>query len=416
MGGRRLKKIIRRILTLLLLVGAQAHGQAMPVFDPGGPNAEAYGSAEHYPTGYPQTQRTLVGNFSHYDSISRTRPVPRAGAMAPFQRAPAERALRYTYKGSTHTIADYLSRHPATGLLILKDDVILAEHYQYGRNEADRFMSQSMAKTVISMLTGIAVAEGKIRSIDDPAQTYVPALAGSEIGATPIRALLHMASGIAYREVYDGHDDSAKLNAALWGRNGVGAVAGVRQFNQREAAPDTKWYYKGIDTETLGLVLVAATGQTLSDYFSAKIWSRIGAEHDAAWGIDAHGQETAFCCLNITLRDWGRLGRLLANDGAWNGAQIIPRDWVISATTPAAAFLQPGHGAGFYGYGYQVWLLPGTRRQFVLLGIHGQALYVDPASKLVLVHTAVRVMPSRDPMAAELGALWRALVAQEGGG
>lgn len=406
---------MRPIFLALLLLSAQVHAEALPVLNPSGPNAEAYGSAANYPAGYPTTQGTEVGNFSHYDTISRTRGVARATAAAPFVRAGAEITLNYTYKGFSHDIADYLSRHPTTGLLILKDNVILAEHYQYGRTEQDRFTSQSMAKTVTSMLVGIAVSEGKIHSIDDTAETYVPSLKGSEIGITPIRALLHMASGIAFHEVYDGNDDSATLNRAIFPRTGEGAAAAVRRFNVREAAPDTLWHYKGLDTETLGLVLMGATGQPIADYLSDKIWSRIGTERDAAWGIDGHGQEPAFCCLNATLRDWGRLGRLLANDGAWNGAQIIPRQWVLDATTPSAPFLKPGAGVGYYGYGYQVWLLPGARRQFVLIGIYGQMLFVDPASKLVLVHTAVRPTPTKDPDAPELGALWRALVAQEGG-
>lgn len=403
------------LLAALLTAPCAAHAQALPVFNPSGPNAEAYGSADGFPAGYPQTQRTLVGNFSHYDSVSRTRPVARAATPAPFDRAPGEIQLHYTYRGETHDIADYLSRHPTTGLLILKDNVILSEHYQYGRTDTDRFMSQSMAKTVASMLVGIALSEGKIKSLDDPAATYATGLAGSEIGITPLRALLHMSSGISFHEVYDGHDDSAALNAAIWSRTGEGAAAAARRFNVREAPPDTLWHYKGLDTETIGLVLKEATGQTLSDYLSEKIWKRIGTESDAAWAIDAHGQEPAFCCLNITLRDWGRLGKLLAHDGNWNGEQIIPRDYVIAATTPEAPFLRPGAEAGYYGYGRQVWLLPGTRRQFVLIGIHGQMLYVDPISKLVLVHTAVRPTPTRDPMAPELGALWSGLVAQEGG-
>ncbi len=411
-----MQRAIRLAASLAFLaLAATAHAEALPVFNPTGPDAAAYGRADGYPAGYPQTQRTLIGNFSHYDSVSRTRPVPRgAGPASHLTRAPAEIALHYTYQGHSHDIADYLSRHPATGLLILRDNVILAEHYQYGRTDQDRFLSQSMAKTVVAMLVGIAVAEGRIRSIDDHADAYVPSLAGSEIGATPIRALMHMASGIAYREVYDGHDDAATLNTAIWSRNGTGAEAAVRQFNTREAPPDTKWHYKGLDTETLGLVLAAATGQNLATYFSTRIWSHIGPEHDAAWAIDAHGQEPAFCCLNLTLRDWGRLGRLLAHDGAWEGQQLIPKSWVIEATTPAAPFLKPGAGAGYYGYGYQVWLLPGDRRQFTLIGIHGQMLYVDPASKLVMVHTAVRPLPTRNPEAPELGALWRALVAQHG--
>ncbi len=419
--GRAIAALRRRrvaggcvLVVAMLLSGGGARSEAVAVFEASGPDAAAYGEAEGFPAGYPQNQRTLIGNFSRYETVSRTRAVPRGLGGWAFARAPEEIDLRYTYQGQVRTIPDYLTRHPTTGLLLIKDNVILAEHYQYGRSDQDRFMSQSMAKTVVAMLVGIAVAEGHIRSIDDPAQTYLPSLAGSEIGATPIRALMHMASGIAYREVYDGHDDAAKLNTAIWSRTGEGAEVAVRQFNVREAMADTKWRYKGLDTETLGLVLMAATGQSLSTYFSTTIWSRIGTERDALWAIDAHGQEPAFCCLNITLRDYGRLGRLLAHDGAWNGLQVIPEEWVIEATTPAAPFLKPGAGAGYYGYGYQVWLVPGTRRQFVMIGIHGQMLFVDPASKIVMVHTAVRARPTGDPTAAELGSLWRALVAQEG--
>lgn len=405
---------MRRFALLLALFAGPAWGEALPVFNPSGPNAEAYGSAEGYRAGYPQTQARLVGNFSHYDSISTTRRVAKAAVPYPLARAAQEISLHYTYKGAVHSLTDYLERQPTTGLLILKDSTILAEHYQYGRTEQDRFLSQSMAKTVVSMLVGIAVSEGKIHTVDELAQSYVPGLVGSEVGATPLRALLHMSSGIAYHEVYDGHDDAAKLNRAIWGRNAAGAVAGIREFNIRESPPDTHWYYKGLDTETVGLVLAGATGKTLSDYLHEKIWSRIGTESDALWAVDAHGQEPAFCCLNITLRDYARLGRLLAFDGNWNGEQVIPKDWVLAATTPQAAFLQPGAEAGYYGYGYQVWLLPGDKRQFVLLGIHGQQIYVDPESKLVLVHTAVRATPTRDPLQPELGALWRGLVRQEG--
>lgn len=406
-----------RIVAVLVLLPTFAQAQALPVFNPSGPDAAAYGAGENYPVqfiGPNRIQRNLVGAFSHDDQLSRGHKVAKAASPAPLGRAQAEISLSYNFRGRTGTIPDYVSRHPATGLLILKDRTILAEHYQYGRTDQDRFVSQSMAKTVTSMLVGVAVAEGKIRSIDDLAESYVPALAGSAVGATPIRALLHMASGIAFREVYDGKDDSAALNAAMFPRGSGGAIQGVRQFNNRESLPDTHWHYKGLDTVTIGLVLTAATGMPMAEYLSSRIWSRIGTEADANWAVDAKGQEVAMCCLSARLRDYARFGRLLAYDGAWDGQQIIPADWVRAATSVEAPFLAPGKEPGFYGYGYQVWLLPGARRQFVLLGVHGQAIYVDPTAKLVLVHTAVRKLPSRDPEAAELGALWRALVAQEG--
>ena len=102
-------------------------------------------------------------------------------------------------------------RNPTTGLLIARGDTVLFEHYQYGRTDRDRLMSQSMAKTIVSILVGIALSERSIRSIDDPEGDYVPEMAATELGRTPIRALLHMASGIAFTEAYDGGDENAVL-------------------------------------------------------------------------------------------------------------------------------------------------------------------------------------------------------------
>jgi CubicO group peptidase (beta-lactamase class C family) len=272
-----------------------------------------------------------------------------------------------------------------------------------------------MAKTVLAMLIGIAIDEGSIHSIDDPASAYVAELAGTELGRTPLRALLHMASGLAFTEVYDGHDDQAKLMRGLFARDSPGAAAVLRQFDTRVAAPDTLWHYAGLNSELLGLVLTNATHMHPADYLASRIWSRIGTEADAAWVTDATGQEVTSCCLDATLRDWARFGLLLANDGAWDGQRIVPRQWVLDATTaaPRGAMLAPRTATPFYGYGYQVWTLPRPRRQFAMLGIHGQVILVLPAAKLVLVHTAVRPKPSGDPMANELISLWTALVIQE---
>jgi CubicO group peptidase (beta-lactamase class C family) len=110
------------------------------------------------------------------------------------------------------------------------------------------------------------------------------------------------------------------------------------------------------------------------------------------------------------LRDYARLGRLLAHDGAWEGKQIIPAQWMLEATTvrPSDGYLAPGRTSpNSLGYGYLMWLLPGTRRRFALIGLYGQRICVDPASKLVMVQTAVE---END----EVWKLWSAVVKQFG--
>ncbi len=421
--------ILRRLIPLLLRTAlllfppGLAFAQATPVFSTTGPDAAGFGAAENYPIGTPQDtnrQGNLVGAYSHYDALLPSHRITAAGAL-PFARATAELKLDYAFAGAAHDLGDYLARQPATGLLIARDRTILFEHYQYARTDRDRFTSQSMAKTVLGMLVGIAVGEGRIHSLEDRASAYVPELADTPLGDTPIGALLTMTSGIAFTEVYNGRDDMARMGRDLRGRpandpTGNATLAALRPFDQRIAAPGAVWHYSSLDSELLGLVLRRATGVPVADYLTSRIWQPMGAEADASWNIDSADQERAYCCINAVLRDWARFGVLLANDGRVNGREVIPKQWVLDGTTAAApsSILAPRRVTRFFGYGYQLWTMPGPRRQFALMGVHGQAMLIDAQSKLVLVHTAVRPQAARDPMAQELLALWDALAAQEG--
>jgi len=166
----------------------------------------------------------------------------------------------------------------------------------------------------------------------------------------------------------------------------------------------------------LGLVLRAATDQPVAEYLEAKIWHEIGTEADATWLIDNSGQESAYTGLNAVLRDYARLGLLLAQDGSWYGRQLIPTSWVVDATTVCAdqPHLRPGTADPIFGYGYQTWILPGARRMFMLWGARGQRIFVDPRSRLVMVNTAVHKLPFDLGPVEEGGALWSGLVRQLG--
>jgi CubicO group peptidase (beta-lactamase class C family) len=401
-------------LVWLLAIAAPAVGQ--PVFAPSGPNAAAHGAEQGFPVGTWHDFHSLpnlVGSYSHLDQIFRARPVLRPSLPSELRRAPNEPPLRYDSPlGPSSTVDDYLGRVEATGLLLARDDTILVERYQYGRTDRHRFTSWSMAKTVTSMLIGIALAEGKIGSVEDLAESYLPELKGTQYGATTLRHLLTMSSGVQFREVYDGKDDSMQLGRDTFAPVGIGGLAGVQRYNERAAPAGTRFSYASAETEVLGLVLERATGRPLADYLSEKIWQPIGAEADASWLIDSQGKELGYCCLNAVLRDYARLGLLLAHDGNWRGRQLIPAQWLADATVvrPGDGHLKPS--GGFFGYGYQVWILPGERRQFVLRGIRGQVLFVDPAARLVMVQTSVRPAFRDLTSDAETLALWRAAVAQ----
>jgi CubicO group peptidase (beta-lactamase class C family) len=385
-----------------------------PSFNAGGPDAEAYGAADNYPTARiveRGEQRYLVGSQTSFDKL-----LPGPTVAAPAQALPLTRGcepfqLRYRHEGQPHTLDDYLTRHPMTGLIIMKGQHILLERYQYGRRDTDRFVSQSMAKTITAMLFGIALNDGKIRSLDDRAEDYVAELKGSAYGTTSLRALLTMSSGVAFSETYRGDDDMAKFTRDLRRPNAPGAATLLRGYSNREVPESTRFRYASTETEVLGLVLAAAIGQRLTDYASERLWKPLGAEADATWSADRKGDILAFCCFSARLRDFARFGLLLAKDGGG----VVPAPWVIEATSaPPDSWRAPRRATEYHGYGYQTWLLPGDRRMFAARGIHGQAIFVDPTSKLVLVHTAARLRPNNDPATRELTSLWLALVRQHG--
>ncbi len=403
---------------------ASAENCTGPIFSSTGPDAELYGAAEGYPVpdvvraqrqGNPWEPKYRVGAFSHLDQIYPTRPVNRSATPWMFKCSAAE--IHYPFRGSQFSLVDYLSRNPVTGLLIAKDDRILFEYYQYGRTDRDRLVSQSMVKSITGMLIGIAISEGAIKSVDDTAETYVPGFKGTEYGRTPIRDLLHISSGVDFGEDRDGGRDLNRLwNDMVIGSRILkkGTVSSIAQFNRRIAPPGTRYYYASIEPDVLGIVLHYAVNRSASDYLQQKVWQPIGAEADAKWLVDAEGFEVAHFGFNAVLRDYARLGRLLAHDGAWEGKQIIPAKWMIEATTVRDPdnYLLPGKAMKKFGYGYLLWLFPGNRRQFALVGYKGQYICVDPISKLVMVQTALEAPGAESN--CEAWSLWSALVQQRG--
>ena len=355
------------------------------------PDEDLLGKRDGYPVckgALAPEQRCLVGNLSHYDEIAPFR-VVKAAAPRTFRHVTREPKIQY----KNGDVDSFLASNRNTGLLILKGDTLLVERYQYDRRPEHRFQSYSMAKTVVAMLVGIAIDEKKIGSVDDLAQQYVPELKGHPYGETRLRHLLTMSSGVRFSEKYDGKDDVTILaRKTLW-QQGPGGVEAVLPFTERDRPAGTKFSYASAETEVLSLVLRNAVGKPLADYLSEKIWQPMGAEADATWIIDGGGHELGYMGLNATLRDWGRLGMLLANGGKANGdsdgKQIVPAAWVKAMTTAEAPHLLRGTASKFNGYGYQTWLIGNTQNAFALFGVRGQSVFVDPDSKLVIVHTAV---------------------------
>lgn len=407
------------LLVAAILLGARV-AQAEP-------DEDKLGKAANYPVGslrdFLSNEQYRVGSWSALHQVPgvRVRTVARSSESRPLPRAAQPPAITYSFNNEKLALKDYMARQRTTGLLVLKNGEIVAEQYGYGRQEDARFLSMSMAKSVTSLLIGQAVERGQIASLDDVAGKYVKELAGSPYGGTKLRHLLRMSSGLTFTERYDGRDDIARLMNANTGAPGAGnALDVLRSITDRHSPPGEKFAYASAETEILGRVLVAATGKSIAALTHEWLWQPLGAEHEAYWRIAADGQEITYAAFNASLRDWGRLGLLLAQNGKVGERQLVSPEYLLDATDLAR---QPPAGrplgtAPNLGYGYHFWLMPLRERTFLMMGIYGQAVYVQPASGIVMVITSVWAHPTgaRDPRPwQERDALWRGVLASLGG-
>jgi CubicO group peptidase (beta-lactamase class C family) len=320
--------------------------------------------------------------FHNMDEIFTTRTVPRGGAVweLPSQTVPL--AFTYAFGGQTWTPEEFLERTYTNALLVMKDGTILAETYRNNTGPQTRFVSWSMAKSIASMMIGVALAEGRIRSLDDPITDYIPELSRAAYDGVTIRQIMQMRSGVDYEERYDfdnpgmaasNHINSLVLNLTRF--------ADMACAVTRKTVPGEVFEYKTLDTAVLGWLVERATEMNAASYLASRIWEPLGAEADGFFIMDGPpgvGREFTGAGFNATLRDYARLGQMVLDDGVVNGRRILPEGWVAESTAPS----HPETAAG--GYGLQWWTLADSNA-FYALGLQGQFIYIDPDSRTVVV-------------------------------
>jgi CubicO group peptidase (beta-lactamase class C family) len=314
--------------------------------------------------------------FSHFDQVFKARDVPHGNKVHELPHGIAIAAFSNGGQKEKELEA-FMTEQKVAGLLILQDGKIRMERYALGFSEAEQWTSQSVAKSVTSTLVGAAIKDGYIKSIDDYVTKYIPDLKGSAYEKVTIRHLLTMTTGVRWNETYtDPNSDIARFYTQPV-EPGIDETVSYMRRLPSEAEPGKKWGYKTGETHLLGVLVSAATGQTLSGYLSSKIWIPYGMEQKATWNLGRTNQELAGCCLQMKLRDFGRFGQFILEGARINGKSIVPDDW-LQAATHTQIPLWPG-----WGYGYQWWTLSdGT---FRALGIHGQMIHIDPVRHLVVV-------------------------------
>ncbi|OCF86107.1 serine hydrolase domain-containing protein [Nocardia brasiliensis] len=295
----------------------------------------------------------------------------------------------YSFGGARWSTEQFLVGTDTAALLVLVEGTVRYERYLLTGGPKVNWLSMSVAKSFVSCLVGIAVDEGLIRGIDDPISDYVRVEPGSAYDGVSIRTVLGMSSGARWNEAYhDRRSEIQQLSRAVLGLQG--GLDGFVARMAKQSAPETVCRYNSGETQVLGALIARATGRTVSDYMHEKLVEPLGFESPGYWVTDMRGVEASFAGLNLTARDYAKLGELYRNGGVWQGNRIISEDWVRASTTIDSPIREPGnpilgdHGIDL-GYGYQWWIPAGNRGDFSAIGILNQLIYVDPASGTTIV-------------------------------
>jgi len=309
------------------------------------------------------------------------RMLDRLPILVPSREIPASDAVRDLPQGLDLSLPIDLDAHFAdqryAGLVVLHKGEIRLERYGLEFTKEGRWTSFSVAKSLTSTLVGIALEEGHIESLDDPVSKYIKGLENSAYDDVTIEQLLTMSSGIAWDETYtDPNSDVAQFNNHVAEDGGSNLVSYMAALPRAHQAGEV-WNYSTGETNMIGILVTEATGRTLSEYLSEKIWQPYGMEQGATWLLNDDGTEISGCCIQAATRDFARFGQFIMNGAEINGERIVPEDWIERATTKRIGYGLPGEG-----YGFQWWTYDSGA--YAARGIFGQGIYIDPERELVI--------------------------------
>lgn len=264
-----------------------------------------------------------------------------------------------------------LESYKPVAYLVIQDGQVLYEEYWDGYGTNSLSNSFSVGKSFVSLLIGIALDEGHIKSLDQKVMEFIPEYDKAGNRDLTIKELLTMSSGLNWDEAYT--TPFSMTTEAYYGTDLRGLVKSMEVIEK----PGVKFKYLSGNAEVLAMIIQAATGKNISEYTSEKIWKKIGAEHDALWSLDKEdGIEKAYCCFNTNARDFARFGQLILNNGRWDSSQIISEEYIKEATS-AANWLKGEDGNPLDYYGYQFWIIKHKGMEIPYMrGILGQ--YIIP--------------------------------------
>ena len=289
------------------------------------------------------------------------------------EKMPAE----IMYKGTSLAFNEFLKQTDTNAFLVIRNGVMTYEWYKDGVSQSTQLPSYSVAKTMTSIMIGQLINQGKIKESDKFVDYFPNLKAGSSFDLVTIQQLLDMQAGVGVSDNYPSGPSGWGVAIAQ-----MYATTDLDWFlkNNRKMAfePGSKSEYMSVDTQMLGMIIKKVTGKRVSDYFSKNVWQAVGAKYPATWNVDRiGGTEKTFCCFNASAIDYGRVGMLFLNGGYAGPTKVIDNNWLKRLSTPVTTLDRN------WGYGAQVWHpYPNTS---LALGLHGQFIFINPATRTVIV-------------------------------
>lgn len=267
-----------------------------------------------------------------------------------------------------------------TAFVVIRNHKLLHEEYWDGTTDTTQSNSFSMAKSIISLLIGCLVDEGKIKSLDQPITDFLPDFKNTNGFTLRIKDLLTMSSGLDWDEAYSSL--FSITTKAYYGTNLSDLVLNLKVKEQ----PGKVFNYQSCNTQLLALIVEKVSGKSVSEFASEKLWKPLGAEHPALWSVDEKdGVEKAYCCFNSTATDFARIGQMVLDSGQFNNRQIVSKMYLTEAASPAR-WLKGEDGDTLYYYGYQFWMCSYKGHKVVYArGILGQYILIIPSMNAVVV-------------------------------
>ncbi len=299
-------------------------------------------------------------------------------------------ALSYNKTKLSAEFRNYLKKSQTVAFLVLKNDSVYYEEYWdgYGMNSLSN--SFSAAKSIVSILIGIAIDEGKIKSVNQKVSDFIPEYKQGLNAELTIKHLLTMSASFNWDESYDGL--FSKTTKAYYGRNLEKMLLNLKVTE----TPGKKFNYQSSNQLVLAYIIRKATGKTLSEYASEKLWKPIGAENDALWCLDKKdGMEKAYCCFNSNARDFSRIGLLYLHNGVFNNQRIVSEEYVKKSLEPINLIDEEGNTVDYYGYSWWILNSDSTKVSYAR-GILGQYIMVIPDKNMVVVRLGKKSMGTKD--------------------